>query len=237
MKVRTDPGGRELWKATVPVLDEGPARTYLARRSVWPPAGIEGVPTLAAKARWLPASAAPATLALPGCAAGVLVFAFGVPGRVDAVGLEGLDADGRSIAPRWQCLVGHFGPGSLFEARAGTCAVVHLCTGVADALALSVSPWCGPGRIVACAGVARMPSAAEAIESASVVLHAGLGAEGESLLSRGVRIEHYGPGESPASTLARWIGERAGILEFEGGLSRAEAERAAWTDLLREKPT
>lgn len=32
-------------------------------------------------------------------------------------------------------------------------------------------------------------------------------------------------------TMLEWYEERAGILEYEAGLSRAEAEREAWTQL------
>jgi hypothetical protein len=32
-------------------------------------------------------------------------------------------------------------------------------------------------------------------------------------------------------TMLEWYEERAGLLEYDGGLSRVEAERAAWTFL------
>ena len=132
--------------------------------------------------------------------------------------------------------------GAVFEARAGGPGEpVHAAEGEADALALALAPWTGPGRVLAVGGTAGMRRAAELPGTGPVVLHAdgdrgGRGAVERSRhaiegAGRTCRVEWYPVGTDPADVLAAWIGERAAIREVEGGATREDADRGAWTDL------
>ena len=205
--------------------------------------------------RWLAADRAPATCeaakwrGLPAGACGALVFGWH---RLDAapsvkggaaVALLAVNEAGervswfgaRAVAVR---TIGSC-TGAVFEARIGESTdPVHVAEREIDTLALASSPRYGPGRILAAGS--GLQTIAEALSAAAggVVVHAhGYEAGPLAAIETGrVRIEPYGPGESPASTLAGDLGERAGIFEHCGGLTGAEAERLAWTALLERVP-
>ena len=142
--------------------------------------------------------------------------------------------------------------GTVFEARAPSSGAdaAHVAEGEADALALALAPWCAPGGVYAAGGTSGMrtdPERFAALTSGPVVLHADDGEGGGGAVAkaqariqatgRECRIERYAPrGEDgdPAAALAGWIGERAAILEFDGGATRDDADRGAWHDLLSE---
>ena len=248
---------RRLWAATVSG-DDTPGRAYLTVRNVWPPRGLG--PDLPRSVRWLSREAAPAVdraakwYGLPTGAAGALVFAWRRDGDRPkawpaALSLLAVTAAGERM--RWFVRLGSRGAktatlgsraGALFEARAGGDAEpVHVAEGELDALALAIAPWAGPGRVVAAGGTAGMKALA-ARGTGPVALHgdgdrAGRGAGLKAATAirdagRECRIERYGPDEDPASTLAGDVGERAAIREYDGGLPRRAATRAAWRDVL-----
>ena len=248
---------RLLWARAVPA-DPTPGRLYLALRSAWTPAGIG--PELPATVRWLTREAVPGHDAaakwhgLPDGAVGALAFAWRRPGDADpdprAVSFEALDAAGRRLAPRWRRTTGTR-TGAAFEARAPASDAdpVHVAEGEADALALVLAPWRGPGGVYAAGGTPGLrtdPERFTALSGGPVVLHADGKPQGAAAASyakariqatgRECRIERYAPrGEDgdPAAALAGWIGERAAILEFDGGATRDDADRGAWHHLLR----
>ena len=110
-----------LWAASADA-DHTPARVYLAGRLVWPPDGIG--PGLPASVRWLPRGAVRRDVAanwydVPAHTAGVLVFAYRLPGGdLAVVELEALLTDGTRPDPRWRRTFG-VNRGAAFEAAAG----------------------------------------------------------------------------------------------------------------------
>ena len=248
---------RLLWARAVPA-DSTPGRHYLARRLAWPPAGIG--PELPATVRWLAREAAPGHdpaakwYGLPDGAAGALVFAWRRPGDADpdprAVTVIAVSAQGERL-PAWPN-----GPkvreagtraGTVFEARAPSSGAdaAHVAEGEADALALALAPWCGPGGVYAAGGTPGLrtdPERFTALTSGPVVLHADDGEGGGGAVAkaqariqatgRECRVEWYAG--DPADALAEWIVERAAIREFDGGEARDDADRGAWHDLLSE---
>ena len=256
-----------LWAESGPA-DSTPGRAYLAARFAWPPAGIG--PDLPATVRWLASGAvAPEPAAkwrdLPAGAVGALVFAWRsaetvtqdrplheLPPRHElarchrAVSLLAVAAAGERVT--WfgeravrVCTVGSR-TGAAFEARAGEGAgELHVCEGELDALALSLAPWCGPGRIVAAGGTSGMRRAGE-IASGPVVLHCDGDPGGRGAVERArhaiaeagraVRVEWYPVGTDPADALAELVRERAAIREHDGGEARDDADRGAWAELV-----
>ena len=245
----------QLWARAVPA-DPTPGRLYLALRFAWPPHGIG--PDLPATVRWLDVQAAPAKVpdarwvGLPDGAAGALAFAWkrSADRAPVAMSLEALDTTGRRIEPRWRRTFGTRA-GTVFEAWAPSRGTdpAHVAEGEVDALALALAPWCRAGGVYAAGGTSGMrtdPERFAALTSGPVVLHADGKPQGAAAASyakariqatgRECRIERYAPrGEDgdPAAALAGWIGERAAILEFDGGATRDDADRGAWHDLLR----
>ena len=238
-----------LWGSAV-CADDSPGHVYLAGRWAWPPAGTG--PELALSVRWLPAGAVAADPALkwrgvPVGAAGALVFAWRrweEPATPVAVSLLAVNEAGERVGWFGERRVKMRTAGSrteaVFETRpgAGTDAL-HVCEGEVDALALCLSPWCGPGRIIAAGGTSGLRRVGT-LGNSAVTIHADGDAPGRAgaerarhaVSGRECRIQWYGPGEDPASTLAGWVGERAAIYENESGLSREQSARLAWEELL-----
>ena len=248
-----------LWAAAVPA-DASAGRVYLAKRFAWPPHGIG--PDLPATVRWLAREAAPGRdkaarwYGLPDGAVGALVFAWRRPGDADlapvAASMEALDVNGDRLTPRWRRTFGNRS-GAAFEARAmatpkpATVAglEVHVAEGEADALALSLAPWCGPGGVYAAGGTAGMRQAAAtfaAIGTGPLVIYADGDRTGRTAAlaaadaveagGRECRVEWHT--SDPAARLAEWLRERAASREYEGGADREAADRGAWADLLQE---
>ena len=232
--VNGDPAARRafagrLWAAAVPA-DDTPARAYLAGRWVWPPNGVG--PSLPASVRWLPRGAAVSLYNVPEDTAGFLVFAFRQPGDdLAAVELEALLTNGTRPDPRWRKT---YGPrtGAAFEAAAGGGATV-LCEGAVTALA---ARWLHPGcRVLATGGTSGLEAAARQIKG-RFVLEVDGDAGGQARVARiqaarplgEVQAAFSPPGQDAVDEWAEAVIERAAILEYDGGLSRHDADRRAW---------
>ena len=214
---------------------------------------------LPASVRWLDATAAPKPdraakwYGLLAGAAGALTFAWRTPDALAAVSLIAVSDAGERV--RWFPRRDRLGAkvmtlgarsGAVFEARPAPApdAPVHVCEGEVDALALTLAPWTGPGRVVALGGTSGMKRAAELPGTGPVVLHCDGDRGGEAAV-RSARdaIEAAGRECSiawrrdgdPAGELAEWLAERAAIREFDGGATRADADRGAWTDLFNAR--
>ena len=242
---------RRLWTRAVPA-DPTAGRVYLALRFAWPPAGIG--PELPATVRWLARGGEPRSY-WPGVpdAAGALAFTWRRPdGELATLTLMAVSAAGERVL--WQgrskswVLPGTSRTGTAFETRAPSCDAdpVHVAEGEADALALALAPWCGPGGVYAAGGTSGLHGVARGnlklLGRGPVVIHAdeggqGCKAAGEAqariqAAGRECRVEWYAG--DPADALAEWIGARAAIREYEGGEAREAADRGAWHDLLSE---
>ena len=215
-----------LWAAAVPG-DDTPARVYLAGRSVWPPDGIG--PGLPAPVRWLPRGAVGRDVAADwyDCrphAAGVLVFAYRLPGGdLAAVELEALLTDGTRPDPRWRRT---YGPrtGAAFEAAAGGGATV-LCEGAVTALA---ARWLHPGcRVLATGGTSGLEAAARQVRG-RLVLEVDDDAAGRAVVARiqaarplgEVDVEFALAGHDAADVWTDTLGERAAIMDQRAYLNR-----------------
>ena len=224
-----------LWAAAVPA-DDTPARVYLAGRSVWPPDGIG--PGLPAPVRWLPRGAVGRDVAadwydVPEHTAGAIVYAFRQPGgaTIRAVGLDALDADGRRPGKRWRRTFGQKKGAAFVVGAVGGYPLV-IVEGEVDALA---SVWLHPGEVWA-AGGGGAPALAPAILDTKrrVVIEADPDGPGrvaalklDKALGGRAEISWNRCGD-PADVWTDTLGERAAIMEFDGGLPRHEAERRAW---------
>ena len=228
-----------LWAAAVPA-DHTPARAYLAGRLVWPPDGIG--PGLPASVRWLPRGAVGRDVAakwydVPEHTAGAIVYAFRQPGGdLAAVELEALLTDGTRPDPRWRRT---YGPrtGAAFEAAAGDGATV-LCEGAVTALA---ARWLHPDcRVLATGGTSGLEATARQVKG-RLVLEVDGDAAGQSMAARiqaarplgEVQAAFSPPGQDSVDEWTGTVVERAAIMEFDGGLSRTEADRAAWGEHLK----
>ena len=202
-----------LWAAAVPA-DDTPARAYLAGRSVWPPDGIG--PGLPAPVRWLPCGAVGRDVAadwydVPEHTAGAIVYAFRQPGgaTIRAIGLDALDGGGRQPGKRWRRTVG--------QKKGAAFAVGAVGGGGAPALALALA--LAPailenGRRVVIEADPDGPG-----RDAALKLDKTLGGRAEISWNRC---------GDPADVWTETLGERAAIMEFDGGLSRNESEQRAW---------
>ena len=205
--------------------------------------------------RWLAAKHAPARdeaakwRGLPYGAAAALVFAWGTSCKtsaVAAVSLLAVTAAAERVA--WfrtrAVKVRMIGSrrGTVFQSRHGEpAASLHIAEGEIDALALSLAPWVGAGRVLAIGGTAGLRHVRK-LGSGPVVLHCDGDRGGrEAALQasnrlRGagldVRINWCAAGTDPAGALAEWLCERAAVREFDGGKARADADRGAWRDLM-----
>ena len=229
-----------LWAAAAPA-DRTPARAYLAGRLIWPPDGIG--PGLPASVRWLPRGAAVHWYDVPEHTAGAIVYAFRQPGdaTIRAVGLDALDADGRRPGKRWRRTFGQK-KGAAFVVGAVGGGPLVIVEGEADALA---SVWLHPGAEVWAAGGGGAPALAPAIleKRRRVVIEAdpdGPGRVAALKLDKalGGRAEiSYNRGGDPADVWTETLGERAAIMEFDGGLPRHEAEQRAWELAIERRGT
>ena len=231
---RSEFAGR-LWAAAVSA-DDTPARAYLAGRWVWPPDGIG--PGLPDDVRWLPRDAVGHDVAakwygVPEHTAGAILYAFRLPAgaTIRAVGLDALDADGRRPGKRWRRTFGQK-KGAAFVAGAVGGNPLVIVEGEVDALA---SVWLYPGAEVWAAGGGGATALAPAILTGRrVVIETdpdGPGRDAALKLDKalGGRAEiSYNRGGDPADVWTDTLGERAAIMEFDGGLSRTESEQRAW---------
>ena len=230
-----------LWAAAMPA-DHTPARVYLAGRAVWPPDSIG--PGLPASVRWLPRGTAGRDVAaiwydVTKQTAGALVFAYRLPGGdLAAVELEALLTDGTRPDPRWRKTFGQK-KGAAFEAAAGGGETV-LCEGAVTALA---ARWLHPDcRVLACGGTSGLEAAAQHVKGRLVLEVDGDKAGRTAALElaqrlrqagRDVTLEFNPQGMDPADVWESIVGERAAIMEFDRGMTRTEADRAAWDEHLK----
>ena len=177
---------------------------------------------------------------MPAHAAGAIVYAFRQPGgaTIRAVGLDALDADGRRPdqasgvkGDRWRRTFG-VNRGAAFEAAAGGGETV-LCEGAVTALA---ARWLHPGcRVLATGGTSGLEAAARQVKG-RLVLEVDGDAAGRTVVARiqaarplgEVDVEFALAGHDAADVWTDILGERAAIMEFDGGLSRTESEQRAW---------
>ena len=229
------------------VFEDTPARNYLTWRMVWPIGG----PALPGSVRWIAAEAV--VEALPhwempsGEWAGTIAFSYGA-GEALAWKLEALTTQGRPVRPRWRRNAGLFEGGLRFETVDHGGGWLHVAEGELTALALAVQCAAqGEGFSIATGGTGRFQVAAcEDACQRPVRIYADLDKGGRiagralvrKLRESGRLVEAdglYRPGESgidAADVLAAEVGERASILEHDGGLTRDESERKAWADAL-----
>ncbi|MDE0026893.1 MAG: toprim domain-containing protein [Spirochaetaceae bacterium] len=240
--------------------DATPARAYLAARGTWPPFGTG--PNLPPSVRWLPPEAWPDLPGWPGrngldrrlhppadgvrsqrsgappTLCGAVVFALARPGyEPDAVTLEAVTAAGRRPAERWRRTCGPK-TARVFTARDVPGGALVLAEGECSALALAVTA--AGGCVRAAGGTSGFrPDAVELAEDRPVVIvpdadNAGAVAVLDLVANHGARVRPW-PAiltGDPADWLFGEVSERAGIREHDGGLTRSEADRAAWRDLL-----
>ena len=164
--------------------------------------------------------------------AGAIVYAFRLPGGdLAAVELEALLRDGTRPDPRWRKA---YGPrtGAAFEAAAGGGATV-LCEGSVTALA---ARWMHPGfRVLATGGTSGLEAVARQVKG-RLVLEVDGDKAGRAMVARiqaarplgEVDVEFSPVGKDAADVWTETLGERAAIMEFDGGLSRTESEQRAW---------
>ena len=236
-----------LWHAAVPA-DETPARTYLAHRAVWPPAGVGFA--LPGSVRWLARERAPGRApvlkwyGLPPTAAGALVCAWtrSEESHPRAVSLEALTRCGEHLTPRWRLT---YGPraGCTFTAQdapPGSC--IHVTEGELDALALVHAPWLVPlGQILAAGGTSGL-RVVGGWAKAPVIIHADGDRGGRSAaLAATEAIRQAGQSAliswhqgDPADAMTGWIEERI-ALRIEHGQPPDQATRDAWQELLEER--
>ena len=238
-----DPRAVEAWARARPA-DGTTAHVYLARRWAWPEEGAE----LPAAIRWLPLADIPHGMGRrPKGAAGAIAYRFERPdGKLAGVQLDALDADGRTISPRWRKTAGTV-TGALFTASKGEGErpPIVIVEGPIDALACR---WKYPGaRSVATGGRNGLdritPSTIGRPDGRGVVIEADGGDAGQEAARTarkrlpGARaIFRMTDGGDVADEIADAVRGRASIMEFDAGMDRASANRAAWTDLETQRP-
>ena len=238
-----------LWEATGPA-DNTPARIYLARRWVWPPAGVG--PDLPASVRWLPREAAPpkdeaadwyGIPRLPS-AVGAVCFAFHslTTGELTGVSLEALDSNGQRTPytykaqhkKRWRKSVG-LKTGAMFTVGESGAPLV-LCEGEVTALACI---WLYPSSIVWATGGTAGLAAFLPVGEQPIVIAADGDAGGRTAAltaahrlreaGRAVQIIWSRSGQDAADELAVDMQERAAQLEDNNGWTPDQAARAVWS--------
>ena len=143
-----------------------------------------------------------------------------------------LDGGGRQPGKRWRRTFGQK-KGAAFAVGAVGGDPLVIVEGEADALA---SVWLHPGAEVWAAGGGGAPALAPAIleNRRRVVIEADPDGPGRDAALKldaalGGRAEiSWNQGGDPADVWTETLGERAAILEFDGGLSRNESEQRAW---------
>ena len=250
----------QLWAAAI--QDPGPVRRYLAARGIWP--SCEPLP---GTVRWVPADeliAARAFQGLPSAnaMAGAMVCAFRLPGAdpafvPPAVNVEALTNDGQHTRPRFRK---DRGPktGAAFVVRPGNAneaSPIHIAEGEVDALAIAwwrrVEAWGAGGS----SGVLPKLALPLLLTGREIIIEAdgdtaGRAAAGKieaALKACGadVHVIRWPSGVDPADGLTEdWRAirdERAGILEYEHRVRRADAEReavdAAWAEFSTQPRT
>lgn len=242
-----------LWEAAGPA-DATPARIYLARRWVWPPAGIG--PDLPTSVRWLPCEAAPPKnetadwYGIPRLrsAVGTICFAFHscTTGELTGVGLEALDSSGQRTPyiykgqhkKRWRKNVG-LKTGAVFMVGEGGNPLV-LCEGEVTALACI---WLHPDSTVWATGGTAGLAAFIPVGEQPIIIAADGDAGGRTAAltaahrlreaDRTVRTVWSRNGQDAADELAVEIQERAAQLEDNNGWTPDQAARAAWSALVK----
>ena len=234
------PSAAAIWRAASNADgDTRPARARLAGLGVWPP-----WQPLPPGVRFLAAEAAAAALALPGGAAGAVVFAYtagaGRKARIAGLGMEALTGEGQPLAPCWRRLTLEMA-GSAFAVPGpdGPGYPLHVTSGPIDALAISTwqgrRAWAAGGTAGLCA-----PALARAITATGrdIVMEPPRDRAGRAacadLIARlqklevRVRVAWRPEGIGPADALAAGWAERAAMLQYQVGMNRREAEAAAW---------
>ena len=227
-----------------------PARAYLTGRLAWPIDGRD----LPGSVRWIAADALsdvpcwPAEAMPGGEWAGAVAFQYGGPGKVPAWKLEALTAHGQrpdqaGTGERWRRNAGSF-EGLRFETTDHGSGQLHVCEGEVTALALAVQcAALGKGFAIAAGGTSGFQVAAcRNPDQRPVRIHAARDLPGRiaaralvrKLRETGREVEADGlyalndDRIDAADVLAVEVGERASILEYDGGLPRDESERKAW---------
>lgn len=220
----------DLWAACV-AADGTPAHAYLWDRRVWPGPHLDGMPALPGTVGWLDAaSTVTGWSGLPGGAAGAVAFRYDTDAALAvAVSLEALTASGNRLHERWRRTFGKR-QGGHFVARPLTTDSLVVCEGEVTALACC---WLHPGAGVWALGGTGGLAAFDSPKGACVLVEvdgdgAGIKAA-RDLRKRGVATRQNPAAEDAADVWAATLLERAAILEYEGGLERAEADRVAWT--------
>lgn len=232
-----------LWGMGQPA-DFTPARVYLANRTVWPPDGMG--PPLPENVRWLPRDRTGNLLRPLGDAAGYLLFALhSYPAAaLRGVSCEALTVDGQRLdrlpeRERWRRTFG-IKKDAAFRVKAGASKLL-LVEGEADALA---AYWLFPDHeawAVGGTGGLKNWNAASGDRRPVRIMADGdsKGREAGELARSAARASgrqvtvHWSPvGEDPADELAAALAERTAILESQPDVTRAEAIRLAWQQVL-----
>ena len=225
--------------------DGTPARAYLAGRLAWPPDGVG--PDLPPSVRWIARSQWPAVRSLPSLPPGVssaIVYRYDDPkGEPQAIDVEALENARRLRGgDRWRRTFGSRDLGPLFRAGGDpNGSGWSLCEGAIDALACR---WLWPETAaVAVGGSSKLKSVNTTPFTGAPVRIVADGDSGGRVAGERARNKLLGAGcevrvvwcavdDDPASELAEHLRERAAVMEFEGAVDRADAERAAWGILL-----
>ena len=209
-------------------------------------------PALPCSVRWLDRANAPPGsdraakwYGLPDGAAGCLVFVYRHATTLKETGLALLavsEAGERVLWFNQGVKIYEVGQrkGAVFTAREAATADAPLlaCEGEINALALSLSPWAEPGRVVSVGPAGNM--GVVTVSGRDVILFADDDKAGrKAALKAFTAVRHLGRKASihfcagdPNDELAADLIERAAIREFDGGATREDADRGAWIDLL-----
>ena len=253
----------KLWAAGERATLGSPAGQYLVKRWCWPPEGELAGGPLPPDIRWLNRRQFPARVpGFPAAAEGLLLFGYRpiAGGDVAAVSLEALQQNGDRMdwrrekptdpypfleGERWRRTYGSR-KGAAFEAAPGVDGLpVVLCEGEVTALACR---WLHPGcRVLACGGTSGLEAVARKAKGGSVVIEVDGDPAGQKV-ARMVQaalplgaVEVRGwdrtDKQDAADMLKSDLEQRAAVLEYDGGMTRIEADRTAWTEHLKARDT